>query len=360
MKKNRTFRRLQEQREEEWLSPRAALAGKSRGRLRPEALCPYRTCFQRDRDRILYSKAFRRLIHKTQVFIAPEGDHYRTRLTHTLEVSQLARAVSSGLRLNLDLTEAVALGHDLGHSPFGHAGESELDRCLKEFAPLDRFLHQEQSLRVVDLLERPGGLNLTLETREGIQYHSKGRSSLAENGFNQEEDQTADTLEAEVVRVSDRLAYINHDTDDALRAGIIKEKSLPLKASKILGRTTSERINRMITDIIRSSLKAPKLRMSREIASACDELKEFLWEKVYQGSAAKREEGKCKKVISFLFHYFIQHPREVPELFFSASPESGDSAQRARAVCDYIAGMTDRYALILFDKLFVPKVWQHF
>jgi len=357
--KKLTFRETQEQREREWLSPRAAFADESKERLSPEPESPFRTCFQTDCDRILYSKAFRRLMHKTQVFIAPEGDHYRTRLTHTLEVSQIARNISRALNLNEDLTEAVALGHDLGHSPFGHAGESALNRLLQRYAPEDRFLHQEQSLRVADMLEQPKGMNLTLKTRDGILCHSKGRVSLEGNRQNEEYPLPA-SLEGQVVRIADRLAYINHDLDDALRAKIISENELPQKAVKLLGDNTLQRISGMINDVIENSQNNPEIRMSREIAAVCDELTEFLWDKVYIDSLAKVEEAKTGKLLEFLFEYFMEHPQFIPPFFFEAAgstPE--DTGERARAVCDYIAGFSDRYALILFDKIFVPQFWQH-
>jgi len=359
MKQKLNFREIQEQREKEWLSPRAALAAESNQRLYSEKESDFRTCFQTDCDRILYSKAFRRLMHKTQVFIAPEGDHYRTRLTHTLEVSQISRNISRVLNLNEDLTESVALGHDLGHSPFGHAGELALNQLLQTFAPGERFLHQEHSLRVVDLLEQPGGLNLTLKTRDGILCHSKGRATLS--GHEEPDNPKLPvSLEGQVVRIADRMAYLNHDLDDALRAGIIKENRLPKGVVKLLGNSTSKRITNMINDVIKNSRESKTIRMSKDFATASEELKEFLWDNVYIDSAAKQEEAKSQKMLGFLFHHFMDHPELIPKIFFSATgskPE--DPVQRARAVCDYIAGMSDRYALFLFERIFVPKFWQH-
>ncbi|MCL5037511.1 MAG: deoxyguanosinetriphosphate triphosphohydrolase [Chloroflexi bacterium] len=347
------FRRFQEERELKNLSPRAAFSAKSRGRVRPEEEDPTRTCYQRDRDRIIYSKAFRRLMHKTQVFISPEGDHYRTRLTHTLEVSQIARSIARGLLLNEDLAEAVALGHDIGHAPFGHAGEYALDEVLVKYCG-ERFAHPRHSIRIVDHLERPGGLNLTYETRDGIAGHSKGRTPM-----NGDSMPSFITLEGEVVFYSDRVAYINHDIDDALRSGLISLSDIPPGPVALLGDTLSVRVNRMVQNIVNTSRDSEHTGMSRDFAEATDELKEFLFKKVYVGSEAKAEEGKAQRLLKDLFEYFMKHPEGVPESFFTMMDLSpGDEKQRARAICDYIAGMSDRYALQLFDEIFVPRAWR--
>ena len=318
--------------EEKSLSPYATLSSKSKGRARFEEKCSVRTDFQRDRDRIMYSKAFRRLKHKTQVFISPEGDHYRTRLTHTLEVSQIARTIARSLRLNEDLTEAIALGHDLGHTPFGHAGE----RVLKEICSLG-FNHNEQSVRVVDKLERNGnGLNLTYEVLDGILCHTG--------------EKKADTLEGRIVRFADRIAYINHDIEDAIRGGVISEKDLPENCLKVLGNTSSERINNMIVNIIENSMDKDDVIMSKEYRKATDELRNFMFENVYIGSDAKAEEGKAEDLIRRLYAKLVEEPKLLPEEFFAKIPEEGVE----RAVCDYIAGMTDRYAVNVFNSIFIP------
>ncbi|NLM10716.1 MAG: deoxyguanosinetriphosphate triphosphohydrolase [Clostridiaceae bacterium] len=321
--------------EEKSLSPYATLSSKSKGRARFEEKCSVRTDFQRDRDRIMYSKAFRRLKHKTQVFISPEGDHYRTRLTHTLEVSQIARTIARSLRLNEDLTEAIALGHDLGHTPFGHAGE----RVLKEICSLG-FNHNEQSVRVVDKLERNGnGLNLTYEVLDGILCHTG--------------EKKADTLEGRIVRFADRIAYINHDIEDAIRGGVISEKDLPENCLKVLGNTSSERINNMIVNIIENSMDKDDVIMSKEYRKATDELRNFMFENVYIGSDAKAEEGKAEDLIRRLYAKLVEEPKLLPEEFFAKIPEEGVE----RAVCDYIAGMTDRYAVNVFNSIFIPARW---
>jgi dGTPase len=315
--------------QEEWevrhLSPRAARSGASRGRRRPEAPCPIRTEFQRDRDRIIHSKAFRRLKHKTQVFIAPEGDHFRTRLTHTLEVAQIARTIARALRLNEDLTEAIALGHDLGHTPFGHAGEEALNQV---YPP--GFRHNEQSLRVVEVLE---DLNLTWEVRDGILCHTG--------------DQRPQTLEGEIVRLADRIAYINHDIDDALRGGVLTEQDLPQDCLVVLGRDHRSRINTMVTDVILQGAEGG-IRMSPEVARATDRLREFLFARVYVGSRAKAEEGKAKSLVQQLYFHYTRHPEQIPT--GPGSPE----ADPARRAVDYIAGMTDTYAVNRYLALFVP------
>ena len=321
-----------ERREMEELSPLAAKSAQSRGRDHPIKPCELRSEFQRDRDRIIHSKSFRRLQFKTQVFVAPEGDHYRTRLTHTLEVSQVARSIARGLRLNEDLTEAIALGHDLGHTPFGHIGERTMNRLIG-----GGFRHNEQSLRVVEVLEGKGGLNLTWEVRDGILNHSgKGRAA---------------TLEGRVVGKADRIAYINHDIDDALRAGIIRPHELPPDALKVLGKTHGERIEAMISDIVSESEKAGDIISSDLVQSATDMLRSFLFKNVYQDRWRTQEENKCDFIVSNLFRYFMEHPAEMPLEYVTIAYREGSE----RAVVDYVASMTDRFAARLFQKLFVPE-----
>jgi len=354
--KSLTIRERQEQREAEILSPIAALSVHCRGRVRPEEKCSIRTDYQRDRDRILYSKAFRRLKHKTQVFISPEGDHFRTRLTHTLEVSQISRSIARALKLNEDLTEAIALGHDIGHAPFGHAGELVLDRLIRRYDPRLRFRHNEQSLRVVDFLEEGKGLNLTIEVRDGIVKHSKGRKSLLRSlGPGAPGKDRPITQEGELVRIADRLAYINHDIDDAIRAGIITFEEVPKDALQVIGTRISERIGTMVIDVIETSLGEGRVTMSPRIARVVDTLKEFMFRRVYIGSPAKVEEEKAKLMIEHLFDYFMEHPYILP----SSIQERPCSTvkERARCVCDYIAGMSDRFAISLYNDIFVPKVW---
>ncbi len=339
------IRQLSEEREES-LSPYAVKSRFSRGRLRDEEPCPIRTAFQRDRDRIIHSKAFRRLKHKTQVFIAPLGDHYVTRLTHTLEVSQIGRTIARALNLNEDLTEAIALGHDLGHTPFGHVGEDVLNELCTH-----GFRHNEQSLRVVDLLEKDGrGLNLTLEVRDGILNHSKSGSEVLGEGWGE-----TDTLEGEIVKMADIIAYINHDIGDAIRAGIITERALPLDAVKVLGISHSQRINTMVSDIIDSSWAAsgygkivienPKITMSPGILDATNVLRDFLFARVYHMKAAEEESEKARGVVSRLYHYFTKHEEGLPPEYLAYS----DSTERR--VADYIAGMTDQYAQRVADGL---------
>lgn len=321
--------------EESLLSPFAALSGKSRGRERFEKQCDVRTAFQRDRDRIIHSKAFRRLKHKTQVFIAPEGDHYRTRLTHTLEVSQIARTAARALALNEDLTEAIALGHDLGHTPFGHAGEEALNEL---FPP--GFKHNEQSLRVVEHLEGENGLNLTLEVRDGILKHTGSGDPL--------------TLEGQLVRVCDRIAYINHDIDDALRGGIIEDEQLPGEEMERLGKDGSHRLNTMIRDLIQNSKGRPRISMSAEVSGVMENLRQFLFHNVYVGSAAKSQENNAKFIIEFLYNYWTGRPQKLP-------PEVRPHCEKfgvERCVCDFIAGMTDRYIIAIFEENFIPKPWK--
>jgi dGTPase len=351
-----TIRERQESREREILGSNAMLSVNSRGRLRPEEKCHIRTDFQRDRDRILYSKAFRRLKHKTQVFISPEGDHFRTRLTHTLEVSQISRSIARALRLNEDLTEAIALGHDLGHAPFGHAGEFVLDELVGRYDPDAHYHHNEQSLRVVDFLEEGKGLNLTFEVRDGILKHAKGRRSLAEDFLTgaESEDRPV-TQEGELVRISDRMAYINHDIDDALRAGIITFEQIPGEAIDVLGLKVSQRIGTMVVDVVETSLERGKIAMSPRIAEIVDLLKDFMFKNVYVGSPAKVEEEKAKRLIEHMFTWFMDNPHELPP-----SPlvkDLDDRKERARCVCDHIAGMSDRYAISLYNDIFIPKVW---
>lgn len=319
-----------EAREEELLSPRGMRSRNSRGRERPEEPCQIRTAFQRDRDRIIHSKAFRRLKHKTQVFIAPEGDHFRTRLTHTLEVAQISRTVARALGLNEDLTEAIALGHDLGHTPFGHAGEEALNGVYP-----GGFRHNEQSLRVVDHLEGEGGLNLTWEVRDGIRWHTG--------------EQLPATLEGQVVRICDRVAYINHDIDDAIRAGILREADLPEDCLRALGYRHRDRINTMVVDLVTYSREADQIGMSPPVQRACDDLRQFLFDHVYIGSAAKAEEEKAKRLLRELYYYYVEYPHFLPERN-GAGPE--------RDAVDYIAGMTDRYVIAQYQKLFVPRGFQ--
>ncbi|HYF81998.1 MAG TPA: deoxyguanosinetriphosphate triphosphohydrolase [Clostridia bacterium] len=329
------IREITENLEKQNLSKYAALSMNTRGRLTEETKCDIRTDYQRDRDRILHSKAFRRLKHKTQVFISPEGDHYRTRLTHTLEVSQIARTIARALRLNEDLTEAIALGHDLGHTPFGHAGEKELNNIHP-----GGFKHNEQSLRVVDFLESGRGLNLTYEVRDGILKHT---GSLE-----------PETLEGKIVSISDRIAYINHDIDDALRGGILEVSSIPIECMEVLGFTHNQRINTMITDIINESMGRDNIVMSSAVMQATNELREFMFDNVYIGSAAKVEEKKAKNIVKGLYEYYIEYPEEIPIEGFGEN----DNANKERYVCDYIAGMSDRFAINLFTELFIPSPWK--
>ncbi|MCR4397875.1 MAG: deoxyguanosinetriphosphate triphosphohydrolase [Firmicutes bacterium] len=328
------LRKRTEQWEDDRLSKYATRSAASRGRGVPEEPCPVRTCFQRDRDRIIHSKAFRRLKHKTQVFIIPEGDHFRTRLTHTLEVAQIARTVARALALNEDLTEAIALGHDLGHTPFGHAGEDVLD----EVHP-GGFRHNEQSLRVVDVLEREGGLNLTWEVRDGILNHCGGLQPA--------------TLEGEVVHFSDRIAYINHDIDDAIRGNLLRLEDFPPGLLDKVGYRHSRRIHNMVLDLVEQSWGKPHISLSAEMQSVVNNLREFLFEKVYVGSAAKKEERKAKNMIKQLYEFYLSNPGEMYE---GGGPPPGE--EPGRAACDYIAGMTDRFAVAQFRKFFVPEPWR--
>ena len=320
--------------EREILSPYAALSENTRGRVREAAECPIRTPYQRDRDKVIHCKAFRRLKHKTQVFLSPEGDHYRTRLTHTLEVSQIARTIARALRLNEDLTEAVALGHDLGHTPFGHAGERALNRLMP-----NGFRHYEQSVRVVERLENDGrGLNLTFEVRDGIRCHTTG--------------QEARTMEGRIIRWADKIAYMNHDIDDAIRAGVIRETDIPRDITAVLGDTKNKRITTMVTSLIRNS-PAGVVNMDADVLEAYDALHEFMYEAVYLNDYAKREEKKVPHLIESLFGYYVRHPDRLPE----SMREIAEADGREQAACDYIAGMTDRFAVDLYSNLFIPKAW---
>lgn len=327
-----TIKEMIEQREVESLSSLASKSVQSKGREHPISICDLRSEYQRDRDRIIHSKSFRRLQFKTQVFVSPEGDHYRTRLTHTLEVAQVARSIARGLRLNEDLTEAIALGHDLGHTPFGHIGERTMNRLIG-----GGFRHNEQSLRVVEVLEGKNGLNLTWEVRDGILKHSGS--------------QRAFTMEGRVVGKADRIAYINHDIDDALRAGIIKPHELPTEALNVLGQTHGERIATMINDMIKSSNEAGDIVSSERIQSATDKMRSFLFKNVYQESWRTQEENKCDFIISNLFKHFMEHPADMPLEYVTIVYKEGTE----RAVADYVASMTDRFATRLFQTLFVPE-----
>jgi len=321
--------------EQKILSPCAVLSSCSKGREREEEQCPVRTCFHRDTDRIIHSKAFRRLKHKTQVFLSPEGDHYRTRLTHTLEVSRIARTLSRALDLNEDLTEAIALGHDLGHTPFGHAGE----RALNAIYPAG-FEHNVQSLRVVDRIEKDGrGLNLCYETRMGILTHSG--------------EKQPETLEASVVRLSDRIAYINHDTDDALRAGILTPEDIPGEFQSILGTSYSKRINSVIVDVIKNSRGKNGVSMSPEMYFVMESFHDFMFENVYRNERAKGEERKVQGMLEAIYGSYVSAPEKLEGEYAAIAAEEGVE----RAVCDYIAGMTDTFAISLFRELFIPGVW---
>ena len=334
----RCIREEYEELERQILSPNAVLAANSKGRQRDELKCPIRTDFQRDRDRIIHCKSFRRLKYKTQVFIDPDEDHYRTRLTHTLEVAQIARTVARALRLNEDLTEAIALGHDLGHTPFGHAGEQAIDEIIREYTG-QGFHHAAQSLRVVDRLEKNGqGLNLTWEVRDGILNHSKGREDFSLD------DKGPATLEGKLVRIADRVAYVNHDIDDAIRAGLITQDDLPEGCLSVLGRGHSERIGAMVKDIIETSCGEKTIAMSSGFRQATNRLKEFLFEHVYVlDEAGMAELSKAMQLLKDLFRHYMIAMSDVPE------------GERVRAVCDFVAGMTDRYAQQKYADLLLPR-----
>lgn len=332
------IREEQEKREHLIFSPYASFSDESRGRDRDEEPCPMRTIYQRDRDRIIHCKTFRRLKHKTQVFLAPEGDHYRTRLTHTLEVAQIARSIARALNLNEDLTEAIALGHDLGHTPFGHAGE----RTLNSLCPMG-FAHYKQSIRVVEFIEKDGqGLNLTWEVRDGILNHrTSGNPS---------------TLEGKAVRLSDKIAYINHDIDDGIRAGILKESDIPSEYTDVLGNSTKERLNTMISDIIMNSIGKNDLVMSEPVHKAMTELRKFMFESLYLNPTAKSEEAKADKLITELYRYYVANTDKLPDTYKRFITEFDERPEQV--VCDYIAGMSDQYSISKFQEIFVPKAWK--
>ena len=332
-----TVREELEHLEHRTLHPKAAFADQSRGRPHGETLQEndVRTCYQRDTDKIVHSKAFRRLKHKTQVFLSPEGDHYRTRMTHTLEVSRIARTIARSLALNEDLTEAIAMGHDLGHTPFGHAGEA----ALAEVMP-GGFQHNEQSLRVVDFLEKDGaGLNLTYEVRMGIVGHTGCH--------------IPETLEGQIVRFSDQIAYVNHDIDDAVRAGILSNEDIPASVSDVLGRSHGERIDTLVCDMILTSREAGEIVQTPAVQQALQQLRSFMFERVYRNPIAKGQEGKARDMLQRLFAYYVAHPEELPEDFQPQMSFEG----LERTVCDYIAGMTDKYAVDKFSQIFIPMGW---
>ena len=332
-----TVREELERLEHRRLNPLASFADRSKGRPHPEPEREedVRTCFQRDIDRIVHSKSFRRLMHKTQVFLQPEGDHYRTRMTHTLEVARIASTITRALGLNEDLAEAIAMGHDLGHTPFGHAGEVALSNCLGR-----PFRHNEQSLRVVDVLEKDGqGLNLTYEVRDGILCHTG--------------DPWPETLEGQIVRRSDQIAYVNHDIDDAIRAGILTDDDIPREITALLGHDHSSRINTLVTDIIRVSREAGAVCLSPEVEKALKDLRSFMFENVYRSPIAKGEESKAKDMLCRMFDFYITHPEAIPEDFHPQLSFEG----LERTVCDYIAGMTDNYAVDKFTEIFIPVGW---
>ncbi len=327
-----------EQREHEYLSEYASFSDSSKGRDMPEKECDVRTIYQRDRDRIVHCKSFRRLKHKTQVFLAPEGDHYRTRLTHTLEVAQIARTIARALRLNEDLTEAIALGHDLGHTPFGHAGE----KALNKVSPYG-FTHYEQSIRVVELLEKDGrGLNLTWEVRDGILNHRTASMPS--------------TLEGRIVRLSDKIAYINHDIDDAIRAKIFDEEYIPAEYTDILGNSTKSRLNTLINDIINNSAGKSDIYMSDEVHNAMMGLRQFMFGSLYMNPTAKKEEVKVYKMIEELYYYYVKNPESLPEHYKVLIDLKNEPLERV--VCDYIAGMSDQYSISKFEEIYVPKAWK--
>ncbi len=341
-----TIREQLEQREREILAFEAAKSAESRGRLRDEPEDPIRPAFQRDRDRVIHCKAFRRLKHKTQVFFAPTGDHYRTRLTHTLEVSQIARTIAKVLRLHEELTEAIALGHDLGHTPFGHAGERVLNRLVP-----GGFNHYEQSLRIVDLLENDGnGLNLSWEVRDGIARHSKGKSGMPVGA---DPAHRAGTIEGQIARVADIIAYVNHDIDDAVRAGLLRESDLPHSRTEVLGASSSERIGRMVTDVVLETLAGgmTEIRMSAPVLEATVGLRSFLFDAVYENDVATAEFTKAAGILGGLWEKLRQRPAPYLESR-TIEAEGVDAAAR-----DFLAGMTDRYAVALFEQLFIPKPW---
>ena len=332
-----TIREELERLEHGRLNPLAAFSDQSRGRVREEAPREQdvRTCYQRDIDRIVHSKSFRRLMHKTQVFLRPEGDHYRTRMTHTLEVTRISRTIALALGLNTDLTEAIAMGHDLGHTPFGHAGEVALTECIGK-----PFRHNEQSLRVVDELENGGkGLNLTYEVRMGILGHTGSH--------------IPETLEGQIVRWADRIAYVNHDIDDAIRAGILTQEDIPRAVSLVLGESHSQRVNTLVCDVIHSSREVEAIVLSPQVETALGDLRSFMFEHVYRNPVAKGEESKAKVILQKMFAYYMEHPEALPEDFHPQMSFDG----MERTVCDYIAGMTDKYAVDKYTEIFIPAGW---
>ena len=341
-----------EKREKNFMSPHGCLSSRSRGRIREEAPCPIRTAFQLDRDRIVYSNAFRRLKHKTQVFLAPLGDEYRTRLTHTLEVAQIARNIARAMFLNEDLAEAIALGHDLGHTPFGHSGET----ALKEIYP-NGFSHPKQSLRVVDKIEKKGlGLNLSFEVRDGILKHSKGYGKIIPD----DPDELACTVEGRIVRVADIMAYLNHDLDDAIRSGVVREEQVPELCTRVIGRTHSQRATRMIRDVVTASKEVDGdlcLRMSDEFSKAMSALRRFLYNNVYRSIRVHKEFIKAKKVLSELYTYYVENENGLEKELMNMEMAGCKENHRPheQIVCDFIASMTDRYALNLYNRLFVPS-----
>lgn len=336
MRGNMTIRESMEQWEKDYLSPYASLSMNSKGRSKPEVQCDIRPVFQRDRDRIIHCKAFRRLKDKTQVFLTPEGDHYRTRLTHTLEVSQNARTIAKALKLNEELVEAIALGHDLGHTPFGHAGE----RALNKVCPFG-FEHSEQSVRTVDLLEKDGhGLNLTYEVRDGIRNHQTiGKPH---------------TLEGKIVRLSDKIAYIHHDMDDAVRAGILTESDVPGEIREVLGDTPGARLDHFIHDIVTTSMGQDDIRMSEPVAKAMQELRRFMFERVYKNPDAKSEESKAERLMETLYRHYLKHIDDLPEEYLNLLSEG---EPRERVVCDYVGAMSDRFAIAQYEEIYIPKSW---
>ncbi len=342
-----TVRAELEQRERSLLAPFAALSSASRGRLRPEEECAFRMAFQHDRDRIIHSKAFRRLKYKTQVFLAPSGDHYRTRLTHTLEVAQIARTMARALKLNEDLTEAIALGHDLGHTPFGHAGEA----VLNQLHP-GGFNHFQQSLRVVDILEKEGrGLNLTFEVRDGIVKHSKGKGAI----LSAAPEHYALTLEGRIVRLADIIAYVNHDLDDAIRAHTIRADEIPSLCRRVLGESHPQRINTMVTDTIIESRRHPgELKVSDKVLEALTELRAFLFDRVYESPAVHSDFLKARRLLEEIYNYFTRYPDQLRDRYYPGYLPEYDFTENLR---DFIASMTDRYAFSLYEKLFLPHPW---
>lgn len=329
----KTVREITCENEHKILSANASFADQSRGRIRPEEECELRTCFQRDRDRVIHSNSFRRLKHKTQVFLSPQGDYYRTRLTHTLEVAQIARTIAIALGLNETLTEAISLGHDLGHTPFGHAGERALNSVCD-----GGFRHYEQSLRVADVIEKEGrGLNLTLEVRDGIERHTSGKEAF--------------TLEGRIVRLADRIAYINHDIDDAVHARVLKETDIPADIRETLGQNKSQRINKLVLSAVNNSKN--DIILGEDCADAFATLHSFMFERVYTNPVCKGEEARAIEMIKWLYEYFLMNPDEMPSEYKVIREKEGVE----RAACDYIAGMTDRYAVHTFEELFVPRSW---